>query len=577
MDAIVASVYEVGPFEADYRRAFAPSTSSCLESSRREGGLQGYVRQHVLPDLMVDHPFLHTVEELADKMSDSELALTNWSAVWVDVLSRLLEKADVLDETSDTYTARVAGIPEPLKVRLVTRQSWALALLTPVQKAWHTAMRQNPVYQLIGGVPVHQALDGLRLEKGQKFVSGDYEAATDNIYLKYTDFAARAMLEQTSFLLPVGLEGFEPLLRRIAIRSLTEITVDLGQSGGLVPVTRGQMMGHILSFPLLCLLNRSASCLAIPRDRFMRVNGDDVLFPASEHEYSTWKVSTSQVGLKFSLGKNYFSRDLALINSEFFVWSKDQSRLVRLPVPNVGLLGYQREMVDPETGAQILPWDQYGSLWQAFESTIPQGMWPQAFRLFKKRYPALQAFPGPLVGPRELGALGGQVPPGWTFRRTELLWMEAHRRGLFDFREGVMSDYSRIQSRFFDLLSKESHLVHWGFAPGNQTMPPVNVFPDPYRRGGGYAERVMPLRRWVVKPVSLKKATVFGRRRWRRFLKEHGSCLCPLGGSALSSVTENMWSSPRRMWYLVRQYHPRYTEVPSHFHEIFRGLSLIHI
>lgn len=150
--------------------------------------------------------------------------------------------------------------------------------------------------------------------------------------------------------------------------------------------------------------------------------------------------------------------------------------------------------------------------------------------------------------------------------------MEAHRSGRFDFREGVMSDYSRIQSRFYDLLAKESRLVAWGFPPGNVTTPPVNVFPDPYRRGGGYAERVMPLRRWLVKPVTLKKATVFGRRRWRRFLKEHGSTLCPLGGSALNSVIENTWSSPRRMWYLVRQYHPRYTEVPSHFHEIFRGL-----
>jgi len=530
-DSILESVDEVGPFEASYLRAFAPSTSSCFESSRREGGLQGFVRKNVLQDLMVEHPYLGTVEELADKMSDGDLALTNWSAVWVEVLEQLLKSAEVLDDELDSYTARVAGIPEPLKVRLVTRQSWSLTLLTPIQKAWHSAMRQNPIYQLIGGVSVAQALSGLRLEKGQKFVSGDYEAATDNIYLRYTEFAAKAMLERTKFILPVGVEGFEPLLRRIALRSLTEITVDLGKSGGLIPVTRGQMMGHILSFPLLCLLNRSASCLAIPRSRFMRVNGDDVLFPASEPEYSSWKVSTSHVGLKFSLGKNYYSRDVALINSEFFTWSKDLGKLVRLPVPNVGLLGYQREMIDPETGAQILPWDQYGSIWRAFESTLPEGSWASAFRLFKKRYPSLESFPGPLVGPRELGALGGEVPPGWTFRRTELLWMEAHRRGLFDFREGVMSDYSRIQKRFHDLLRKEGDdLVSWGTPPGNLTMPPVNIYPDPYRRGGGYAERVMPLRRWLIKPVTLKKATVFGRRRWRRFLQEPSSKgLGPLG------------------------------------------------
>jgi hypothetical protein len=211
--------------------------------------------------------------------------------------------------------------------------------------------------------------------------------------------------------------------------------VELGSEP--IQVTRGQMMGNILSFPLLCLLNRSASCLAIPRDRFMRVNGDDVLFPASLPEYSIWKQRTASVGLRFSLGKNYYSRDLALINSEYYIWSKEDSRLIRLPVPNVGLLSYTQEMVDPETGVQVLPWDQYGSLWRDFEKTVPSENWSRAYRLFLSRYPALSAFPGPLFGPKELGCLGGRVPDGYQFSRTHLLWMEAHRRGLFDFREGI--------------------------------------------------------------------------------------------------------------------------------------------
>lgn len=69
--------------------------------------------------------------------------------------------------------------------------------------------------------------------------------------------------------------------------------------------------------------------------------------------------------------------------------------------------------------------------------TLSSTQWKNGFRLFKKRYPSLESFPGPLVGPRELGCLGGVVPPDWQFRRTELLWMEAHRSGLFDFREGT--------------------------------------------------------------------------------------------------------------------------------------------
>lgn len=570
--SILDSVEEVGEMNADFSRAFAPSSSSCLEASRSQGGLQGFVRKNVLPDVILSHPYLSVVEELADKMSDDSVILTNWSAVWTIVLEHLLEKAEIVDSTVESYHARVAGIPEPLKVRLVTRQSWVLSLLMPIQRAWHSAMRVLPVYQLIGGLPVAQAIRGLSLQKGQKFVSGDYEAATDNIYLNYTEYAARAMLDRTKIVLPAGLEGFESLIRRIAIRSLTEITVDLEKHS--VPVTRGQMMGHILSFPLLCLLNRSASCLAIPRERFMRVNGDDVLFPASAREYESWKLSTSYVGLKFSLGKNYYSRDLALINSEFYTWSKDQGCLVALPVPNVGLLGYQREMIDPETGLQILPWDQYGEIWNAFERTLGPSQWHKGLALFKKRYPSLAAFPGPLLGPRALGALGGTVPSDWQFRRTDLLWMEAHRRGLFDFRDGIHSDYSRLQDRFYSVLEKESRpLVVFGVPPGGVTMPPVNLFPDPYRRGGGLTERVMAMRRWLVKPVTLKKSTVFGRRRWRRFLNtEKAIGLSPIGGAALKSVLDNTWSEPRKMWYLVRHYHRRYNDMPSYLHEIFRGL-----
>ena len=103
---------------------------------------------------------------------------------------------------------------------------------------------------------------------------------------------------------------------------------------------RGQMMGHILSFPLLCMINYSASSLDLPSGRFMRINGDDVLFPANRREYRQWEINTKNVGLKKSIGKNYYSRDMAMINSEVYTWSKEKKRLIRLQFPNVGLLGY---------------------------------------------------------------------------------------------------------------------------------------------------------------------------------------------------------------------------------------------
>ena len=180
----------------------------------------------------------------------------------------------------------------------------------PVEYAAHNLF-PSAIYQLIGGAPVEDALNGLMLARGEKVVSGDYSAATDNIFLEYTEYAARAMLDRTdfSFLDPV-LTQYVPWIRELVIKSLVHSQLELK---GLAPIsiTRGQMMGHILSFPLLCLINRSASTMAIPRDRFMRINGDDVLFPANRQEYRKWKRATAMVGLEFSLGKNYYSRDLA--------------------------------------------------------------------------------------------------------------------------------------------------------------------------------------------------------------------------------------------------------------------------
>lgn len=333
-------------------------------------------------------------------------------------------------------------------------------------------------------------------------------------------------------------------------------------------------MGHILSFPLLCLINRSASCVAIPRERFMRINGDDVLFPASATEYALWKAKTACVGLKFSLGKNYYTRDLALINSRFFTWSKTEHRWMPMKVPNLGLLGYQYELVDRETGVQVLPWDQYGAMWNAFEKTLPPSMWKVGRTIFAKRYPMLANFPGPLVGPRELGCLGGRVPTGYQFTRRERMWMEAHRQGKFSFREGVMSDYSRIQTVFHEKLTSWINTVgadySFGVTHHDNVGPPESVFPDPYQRGGGFAEKVMTLRRWLVKPTSLQKAVIFGARRWNKFLLRTGFNQ-PLGGEALNSVLDNCYSHSVQYWHSEWTYRDKGYVGLDDIHLLFRG------
>lgn len=66
----------------------------------------------------------------------------------------------------------------------------------------------------------------------------------------------------------------------------------------------------------------------------MVVNGDDILFWAIDQEhYDIWKEVTKQCGLKFSLGKNYTSRDVAIINSEMYIWKRTNTRSRKFAMP----------------------------------------------------------------------------------------------------------------------------------------------------------------------------------------------------------------------------------------------------
>jgi hypothetical protein len=90
---------------------------------------------------------------------------------------------------------------------------------------------------------------------------------------------------------------------------------------------RGQLMGSITSFPILCMINaavcRWACELADRRvwslnDVRLAVNGDDCVFRADKSVYKFWQQLGKAVGLEESLGKTYVSRDFIEINSTMY-------------------------------------------------------------------------------------------------------------------------------------------------------------------------------------------------------------------------------------------------------------------
>jgi hypothetical protein len=91
-------------------------------------------------------------------------------------------------------------------------------------------------------------------------------------------------------------------------------------------MTNGQLMGSILSFPILCLANLAVYLETTTdyqrgwsdkrRLSSVLINGDDMLYVAPESLWDVHKWVASQVGLELSVGKAYCHDVYANVNSQ---------------------------------------------------------------------------------------------------------------------------------------------------------------------------------------------------------------------------------------------------------------------
>lgn len=83
-------------------------------------------------------------------------------------------------------------------------------------------------------------------------------------------------------------------------------------------------MGNLISFPLLCLLNKACFDIACDirdrkrRDRIGRFNGDDCMFCGDSEFFGTWRSVTSIYGLIVNEEKTGISRRWIELNSQSF-------------------------------------------------------------------------------------------------------------------------------------------------------------------------------------------------------------------------------------------------------------------
>nr|UJQ92920.1 MAG: putative RNA-dependent RNA polymerase [Narnaviridae sp.] len=217
------------------------------------------------------------------------------------------------------------AIPEPLKVRMITKNEPHTWILKPVQMALWKTLQKYKVFSLTGGPEID--LRRLFWRGREWLVSGDYESATDNMHSDIMETAVDVL----SRYLP---EKYREWFRWEGGKH----EIFYPKPSGLDPViqSRGQLMGSLLSFPILCLANfttyarslklsqQNLSLKEILEDSEINcyINGDDILFTCNGKKdplYQLWKKNAHSIGLKLSVGKCYVSKEFGLINSQMIL------------------------------------------------------------------------------------------------------------------------------------------------------------------------------------------------------------------------------------------------------------------
>jgi hypothetical protein len=213
-------------------------------------------------------------------------------------------------EGKDAGACRLGTAKKKGKLRVVTMQgARAKRILRPVHESAYNHLCRQP-WMVRGEVTSEQMRSvALDAKEGELFTSGDFEASTDNL----NKDAVLAVVE-------VLCEALPDRRARVLRDTFEHTWVDW--EGERREVVRGSMMGNLLSFVVLCLLNKI--CLDRARQRtegcgplYRRalVNGDDLFFSASERVYHAWLEETSRVGFVINRSKTMRSARWGDLNS----------------------------------------------------------------------------------------------------------------------------------------------------------------------------------------------------------------------------------------------------------------------
>jgi hypothetical protein len=381
-----------------------PSTNANYNNTRTKAGTVGEIMRHEVL-LRGLHGSNIVKTELRGK-GKSQYIYVNREELdsrWAE----LFERAKVFAMVEEPIAVPVA-LAEALKIRVISKgPPMTYFVLKPLQRwLWRTLhSHSSGTFRLIGEEVtediVNKQLGTLR--EGESYLSGDYKAATDNL----RGWISNYIVEEIT-----RVAGLDEDTSELFKRALTGHIIESPLTGERQHQLQGQLMGSVVSFPVLCIAN-AAICLwtretSVGRSLTLKtanmlVNGDDLVLRCDANAFRFWKLLAEYSGMKPSIGKCYFSREFLHINSTEFlekeVTYKVSERYLspkeRTPMHlehrrfiNLGLVfGLKRSAKGSLEEANLSDWGSLQSLSvnaNILKQTCPEEDWPRVYEYYLK-------------------------------------------------------------------------------------------------------------------------------------------------------------------------------------------------
>lgn len=260
-------------------------------------------------------------------------------------------------------TCRVARVSSGGKDRIVTLYAgYNNSVLSRLHQCLYDSIRRKG--WLLVGSPTNELVTSLNGEG--HYISVDYRSATDNINAAYCRAAIEVIKEKAKRLTPEECRCLDVVGQLRPWIPLPVDMFDLGEDDNLEsmeearvspPASTGQPMGSLISFPLLCLINKTVVDLSVAdlasagkmtwkefRVHRCLINGDDLLYRElrSSHDIRAGILyHGSRVGLQLQEEKTMESPDWAEINSTAFFRGERRKKT------NLGVLLWSEKVTDP--------------------------------------------------------------------------------------------------------------------------------------------------------------------------------------------------------------------------------------